>query len=461
LWLYDHLKQEVLMFTTSKNAGSGAQVLSQALFFSRRLDEFLSPFLVRLDQLLDHRLVATFRGLCQALVRHRSRSSGLLLSELGGVLLSPAQAPAGTKRLSNLLRSKNWSSEVITDHLGQRAQAYVEGLLAVERELPLLLWDESVQEKCESLKSEGLCAVRSVKAKRHLRIKPGYYDPPTREPVHVPGFRWVGLLCCGLWTQPRLARFAWWTSRGQQATSLWQVRLSVLGWARETFGQAVLHVFDRGYASSRWLGLLLARSDRFLLRWPSKFKLVDAKGILKNAYRFSVGRKATSSRVVRDMVGKTCYRRSLLWQRCLHPDYDQPLTLLICRPGKQGRQPWYLLTGEEVKNDHQAWRLVFAYARRWQVEQAFRFNKAEMGMESCRLWFWDNRMKLLQVVTLVYAFLLSLLEKELKEAVSNLLRQGCHRTGKRCRNTPTPLYRIRLALANLWNLLYLYLQTPG
>lgn len=242
----------------------------------------------------------------------------------------------------------------------------------------------------------------------------------------MPGFRWVGLLCCGLWAQPLLARFKWWSSRGPEATSLWQARLSLLLWVRKTFGKAVLHVFDRGYASSKWLGLLLARSDRFLLRWPSRFKLADAKGLLKNAFRFSVGRKATSSRLVRDMVRKTAYRRSLLWMRCLHPDYpDCPLTLTICRPGRKGRQPWYLLTSEEVKSDRDAWRLVFAYARRWQVEQAFRFNKSEMGMESCRLWFWDNRMKLLQTVTLVYAFLLSLLDKELRQAVSNLLRQGC------------------------------------
>ena len=164
------------------------------------------------------------------------------------------------------------------------------------------------------------------------------------------------------------------------------------------------------------------------------------------------------------MVRKVTFRRSLTWMPCLHPDYpDCPLTLIICRPGKKGRQPWYLLTNEEVKSDRDAWRLVFAYARRWQVEQALRFNKAEMGMESCRLWFWENRLKLLQIVTLVYAFLLSLLEKELRQAVSNLLRQGCHRTGKRCRKTPTPLYRIRLALANLFDELsyYLRLQTPG
>ncbi|WP_255594029.1 hypothetical protein [Pontibacter sp. HSC-14F20] len=168
------------MFTTSKNASSAPEVLSQARFFSHRLEDFLAPFLVQLDRLLDHRLVLTFQALCQALVRHRSRSSGLLLSELGGVLLSPHKAPAGTKRLSNLLRSQNWSSEVIADYLGHQARQYVERLLAAERELPLLLWDESVQEKTERLKSQGLCAVRSVKAKRALRIKPGYCSPMRR-----------------------------------------------------------------------------------------------------------------------------------------------------------------------------------------------------------------------------------------------------------------------------------------
>jgi hypothetical protein len=83
-------------------------------------------------------------------------------------------------------------------------------------------------------------------------------------------------------------------------------------------------------------------------------------------------------------------------------------------------------------------------------------------MESCRLWFWENKMKLLQIVALVYAFLLTLLEKQLQEKIQSLLRTGCHRTGKRCRITPTPLYRIRLALANLFNHLNLSLiQSSG
>ncbi|MGV3502820.1 MAG: hypothetical protein ACO1O1_03885, partial [Adhaeribacter sp.] len=86
----------------------------------------------------------------------------------------------------------------------------------------------------------------------------------------------------------------------------------------------------------------------------------------------------------------------------------------------------------------------------------------ELGMESCRLWFWENKMKLLQIVALVYAFLLTLLDQKLQDYIKSLLRQGCHRTGKRCRITPTPLYRIRLALANLFNQLNLSLiQSSG
>jgi hypothetical protein len=349
---------------------------------------------------------------------------------------------------------------VIAEHLAGQAQEYAERLLTEKQQLALLLWDESVQEKPESLQSQGLCAVRSSKAQRLLKVKKGYYDPPTRQPVHVPGLRWVGLLLCGLSAQPLVARFHWWTSRGRQATSLAQVRLELLQWARKMFAWAVLHVFDRGYASREWLGLLLARQDRFLMRWPSAYRLVDVLGRLKRASLFSVGRKATSSQLVWDLNRKCQLRRSLLWMPCLHPHYpDQPLTLIICRPGRKGRQPWYLLTNEEVKSDKDAWRLVHAYARRWQIEQSFRFSKSELGMESCRLWFWENKIKLLQTVTLVYA----LLDEQLAEKLKQLLRQGCHRTGKRYREASTPLYRVRLALANLLNefVTYSRLQTPG
>ena len=94
-----------------------------------------------------------------------------------------------------------------------------------------------------------------------------------------------------------------------------------------------------------------------------------------------------------------------------------------------------------------------AYARRWQIEMAFRLGKSELAMESPRLWSWERRVKLLLLllmVTLAYAFLLSLLENSAAWVRLWLLRHFCHRTGKRSRDVSAPLYRLRWAISRLW-----------
>lgn len=55
----------------------------------------------------------------------------------------------------------------------------------------LAIWDESVLEKAESLQLEGLCAVRSSKARRLKRIKLGFFNPPGGRPIFVPGYHWL------------------------------------------------------------------------------------------------------------------------------------------------------------------------------------------------------------------------------------------------------------------------------
>jgi hypothetical protein len=72
-------------------------------------------------------------------------------------------------------------------------------------------------------------------------------------------------------------------------------------------------------------------------------------------------------------------------------------------------------------------------------------------MESPRLWSLENRLKLLGIVTLVYAFLLHLLTPAYKRLLSLVLHLKCHRTGKRCREVKAPLYRWRWAISRLWN----------
>ena len=124
-----------------------------------QLAHFLLPLLVQLDGLLDKRLVRTFLQTIEVIITRRSRAHGLLLSELGAYLETPDKAPAGTKRLSNLLHSTKWGAWIIAQFLWQRATQQLEQWRQAGEE-GLVIWDESVWEKPESSQLEGLCAVR-------------------------------------------------------------------------------------------------------------------------------------------------------------------------------------------------------------------------------------------------------------------------------------------------------------
>jgi hypothetical protein len=134
--------------------------------------EQVEPLLNQLDRHMDARLVRTLDQSLRAILQLRHRNLGLLLSQLGAYITTPAQAPAGTKRLSNLLRSSHWQAQEIADYLWQQALFQQRQWSAADQDV-FLLWDESVLEKPESLQAQGLCPVRSSKAARLSRIKPG------------------------------------------------------------------------------------------------------------------------------------------------------------------------------------------------------------------------------------------------------------------------------------------------
>jgi hypothetical protein len=125
----------------------------------------------------------------------RDRVNGLLLSELGGYLLSPDQAPAGTKRLSNWVHSAKCCATLIRDYLWQRASEQLAQWQPGGQE-GLVRWDESRWEKPESRQLEDLGPTRSSKAARLTHVQPGYYTPPGR-PLFVPGMPWLAVLLVG------------------------------------------------------------------------------------------------------------------------------------------------------------------------------------------------------------------------------------------------------------------------
>jgi hypothetical protein len=417
-------------------------------YLGERCGGYLKPVLTRLNKQMDRRLVKTFYGLVMVLLMHRHRNQGMVLSELGGYLLSPERAPAGTKRISNLLRSPKWSSEEISEYLWEQAEERVEELQA-SGEQALAIWDESVIEKAESLKAEGLCAVRSSKAVRLKRIKPGYFNPPGGRPIFVPGFHWLQVLVLGMKGAPTQAHMRWWTTRGEEMSDRRSQEEEVLWEITCRLGLAVLHVFDRGFAGTPWLTMLFVHAVLFVLRWPKNYKLIDEQGRLRKPGEISKGKRSWEYRLLWD-AKRRCQRKvGVVAFPVQDPTHHQDLWLVVARQG-QGRTPWYLLTNQIILSPDHAWRVVLAYARRWQVEMSIRFHKCELAFESPRLLALESRRKLLLMASLAYAFLLSLLHPDPFLSTQWLLDHCCPRTGEWQRKVLLPLYRLRFALSRLW-----------
>jgi hypothetical protein len=126
------------------------------------------------------------------IIIQRHRNQGLLLSELGGQLMGMDRAPAGTKRIAKLIHSQKWLAELLEDWMWAQGDQKVEECMHTQDDT-YVIWDESEIEKSESLKPEWLCAVRSVKARRLKRIKPGYFNPQGANQYlcqDFTGFRW-------------------------------------------------------------------------------------------------------------------------------------------------------------------------------------------------------------------------------------------------------------------------------
>lgn len=410
---------------------------------------FLEPLVRELDVTVDKRPLRTLVQTVEAIVSFRDRNHGLLLSELGDYMDGPGQG-GGTKRLSTLIHHKGWKAQQIETFLLRRADTQIAQWEA-EGEDGLLIWDGTVLEKPESLKGEGLCAVRSSKAARLTHVKKGYYHPPGA-PIFVPGLHGIGLLLAGRATRqgpPLLAALRWWTSRGPLASHEKDENCKLLRMASQRWGRSIIHVFDRGYCGKPWLGALHGFHVRFIERWKTNYHLIDAAGTKQAAWKIARGKPGLAPRTIYDAVHHRNVEGRVLFFPVTHPDFpDWPLTLVVGR--RKGEQPWYLLTNEVVTTAEEAWKVVLAYARRWRIEMAFRNLKSDMAIQSLRVYDWEGRLKLLGMLTLAYAFLMDMMRQEHRAARDWLLEYACHRTGEHLREVDLPFTRLRIALAKLW-----------
>jgi len=283
---------------------------------------FGQPLLEKLAHHLDRRLVQTLLHLMIVIVVHRHRNHGLLLSELGGHLLNGEHAPAGTKRIHNLLRHPGWGAQAISEYLWQRADRVVEQRLSPQEDV-YGFWDESVLEKSESLKPERLCAVRSSKARRLKRIKPGYFNPPGGRPIFVPGFNWLQVIVTGMRGAPALAHLSYWTTRGAAQTTKRQVEHPVLQQVARRWGRTVIHVWDRGFGGAPWLGLALLYQVRYVVRWQKGYKLLAGDGRLLKAWQCTRGKRSMDHRLIQDAVRRCERKTGIVFVPVRVPDFPE------------------------------------------------------------------------------------------------------------------------------------------
>lgn len=460
--------------------GAGRR-LSQAV--AEQCRTFLGPWLRQLDARLDRRLVRTAQAAVGAIVRHRQRAQALLLSELGAYLTGPRHAPAGTKRLANLVHSPRWTADLIDTYLLEQAATFVgTAAAAVPEGRVLCLLDDSVLEKPESGHGDGLGPVRSSKARRLARPRPkqpGYWHGRPAAPVVVPGLGWQAAVLAE-WAAPTahrpLALAAWhWAPAPVRG---WDQHRQVLTAVVGACGaERLLHVWDRGLSGRPWLHAALDQQWHFVVRWPKRYRLRPAhapsvgapaadqaqrRQDARPAWRLTAGaRRAWGTRLVPNPRQPAAPLQVAYYAVPVRlVERDEPLWLVVARLRAARRrrggstEPWRLLTTEPVTTPEQCWRIVEAYAARWQIEQTLRFAKSELGIESVRVRAWEARRKLLGLVSLAYAFLVHLLSPaQVAGAATTPLAAiltWAHRTGRQARTAWQPLYRLRLAVAALW-----------
>ena len=427
------------------------------IFLLQRIKIFLAPFTHYLTMQMDIRLVRTFHDAFVGILLHRDRANCLLLSELGGYISGFLHASSGTKRLSNLFRSEKWTEKAIEEVRVKRTKEQVSNWHKEGRRV-LGFIDDSRLEKPESWFSEGLCAVYSSKAQRLTRIKPGYYRPPIKR-ICVPGYEWTALMIGGLSLIPMLGIMKWWTTRGTHKDSQDNVFYKLLKQIKSVFESNLTLVLDRGFANLPTLDKLFKCQQSFIIRWKSANKLTTTEGITKNTWRICFGKKGLDKRLFWDKERKRTHQLEIIYVPVYHSEHpDKPLNLIVVRQKTIKRQqPMYLLTDLSVDSVGIAWEIFKSYIQRWDIEQAFRFNKSELGIQSLRLRDFDDKLKILTLVTLIYEFLLQLW-RNWHTAAFAIINKWCHRTDKRLDKYRLPLYRLRLAITNCLTILIVLLD---
>jgi hypothetical protein len=191
------------------------------------------------------------------------------------------------------------------------------------------IWDGRVREKPESRTLEGLCPVVSRKAKRLHRSSKGLvFNFPPRKPGTVTGMQWTGAFITAMEGMLHVALMSWWSTKAENATRLRTQEEALVRKCVRPWGEMLLHLFDRGYASGPWIQLLQFWKVRFVSRWKKGPCFCDAKGDEKKLWQMGRGKKYCAHTHIPDVQTGEKMPCALWWAPRRHAAYASQLYLV-------------------------------------------------------------------------------------------------------------------------------------
>jgi hypothetical protein len=182
--------------------------------------------------------------------------------------------------------------------------------------------------------------------------------------------QWLAVLLVGRLVEqgpPLLAAQRWWTNRGPHTSFKRDEEGKRLVELAASWGREVIHIFDQGFASAFWLGLLLAYSLRFVLRWRKDYQLLDAAGKRRLTWKIAQGKRGWSQRWVWDARRARWIMATVLVLPVAHP-----FLLSLLNEGMELLRFWLLRyychrTGRQCRDARfPLTRLRCALSRLWQ-----------------------------------------------------------------------------------------------
>jgi hypothetical protein len=154
---------------------------------------------------------------------------------------------------------------------------------------------------------------------------------------------------------------SWWTTKGAYATKTRQQEEEMIRNCVKKWGDMLVHVCDRAYASGPWIQCLQTWKVTCVMRWIKKHHFFASKGEDKKGWQIGRGKKYLAHKQLFDGHTGEKMPCALWWTSVWHARYASPLSCVTVRVKQK---VWSLIPNEPVKTEAQAWELVVISKRR-------------------------------------------------------------------------------------------------